>query len=49
MRKDIKKKMIGIRVSEKEKRLIEESAQVNGFHSVSSYILWLVKKHGKKS
>jgi len=44
MKKDIKKKMIGIRVTEKEKKLIESKAEKAGFHSVSAFLLWLVKK-----
>ena len=32
-----------------EKGLIEKAAKDNGFHSVAQYLLWLVKKYGKRS
>jgi len=49
MKDNVKTKMIGIRVTDEEKGLIEKAAKNNGFHSVAQYILWLVKKYGKRS
>lgn len=47
MKEEIKDKVIAIRVTEEEKKLVEEAAEKNGFHSVAQFILWLVKKHGR--
>jgi uncharacterized protein (DUF1778 family) len=49
MKKDSKDKMIGIRVTEEEKALIEETAKASGFDNVSSFFLWLWRKFGKKA
>lgn len=40
--------MIAIRVTEEEKKAVEDATKENGFHSVAQFILWLVKKYGKK-
>lgn len=49
MDKEPKTKMIAIRVTDEEKQAVEEAAKDNGFHSVAQFILWLVKKYGKKN
>ena len=47
MKEVVKDKIIALRVTEEEKKLVEESAQKNGFHSVAQFILWLIKKYGR--
>ena len=42
---ELKTKMIGIKVSPAEKKLIEEGAKAQGF-TMSQFILWLVRKFG---
>lgn len=49
MKKEVKEKVIAIRVTEEEKEQVEQAAKDNGFHSVSQFLIWLVKKYGKKS
>lgn len=48
MQKEIKDKIIALRVTEEEKREFEALAKANGFNSVSGFIFWLFKKYGKK-
>ncbi len=45
--KNIKTKMLGIRISLEDHAAIFESAKKNGFDSLSSFVLWLWRKHGK--
>lgn len=45
MKKILKDQMFTARLTKEEKKLLEESAEKNGFHSVSQFILWLVKKY----
>ena len=49
MKKDLKDKVIAIRVTDEEKQMVEEAARSNGFHSVAQFFIWLVTKYGKKA
>jgi hypothetical protein len=48
MEKEIKDKTIALRVTEAEKREVEQMAKDNGFTNVSAFIYWLCKKYGRK-
>jgi uncharacterized protein (DUF1778 family) len=47
MKETIKTKMIGIKVTDEDHALVFESAKRNGFDTVTGFIMWLVRKHGK--
>jgi len=40
---ELKTKMVGIKVSPDEKKMIEDTAKAEGFN-VSQFVLWLVRK-----
>jgi len=42
-----KTKMIGIKVSDEDHALVFTSAKKNGFDTVTAFVMWLVRKHGK--
>jgi uncharacterized protein (DUF1778 family) len=39
--------LIKVRVEPTEKYLIEQQAKINGFDTVSAYVLYLIRKDGK--
>jgi hypothetical protein len=48
MKKETKEKLIQIRITEHEKKQIEADAKKHLFDSVSAFLLFLYRKHGKK-
>lgn len=48
MRDEAKTKLLQIRVTEDEKEEMRSCAKAKGFDTISSFILWLFRKHGKK-
>jgi hypothetical protein len=48
MKQEIKDKLIAFKVSENERLEIQQIAKDNGFRTVSGFIIWLIKKYGKK-
>ena len=48
MKDETKEKLIQIRVTEQEKEEIQTHAKKSGFDSISAFLLFLFRKHGKK-
>jgi len=43
-----KRDFLQIRITAEEKREMQKSAKKNGFDTVTAFILWLFRKHGRK-
>ncbi|MFA5350263.1 MAG: hypothetical protein WC357_02895 [Candidatus Omnitrophota bacterium] len=43
----VKENYVQIRVTDEEKKEIQEAAKKQGFDNISAFILWLFRKFGK--